>query len=263
MIPNRESSAERPNEDLHELAVAGEPTEKAPAAEPAAVAESEGNASWFERSELREGVLLLGGSSLADFRVRYAQSQLRRDLTPSFWSACGLVSQDGTFRTVPLQPADVSEVPATNGVRNLSIEDIDDPVRWPNIAVLQFARDAATVERYATTVAERRTIIDLPDLLLAWLGYVWAAGNSENPLARGQGVPGAAYVETAYSLAGIELTPGLSSAASCPEAIWQAVKWWHEYYDGVVEIGAGEAGAVRPRGYYLVRQAAAAVAWPR
>jgi hypothetical protein len=31
--------------------------------------------------------------------------------------------------------------------------------------------------------------------------------------------------------AGFDLTPGLESRASCPEAIWQAAKWWHKYYE--------------------------------
>jgi hypothetical protein len=29
--------------------------------------------------------------------------------------------------------------------------------------------------------------------------------------------------------AGFELTPGIASSATCPEAIWQAARWWHEY----------------------------------
>jgi hypothetical protein len=67
--------------------------------------------------------------------------------------------------------------------------------------------------------------------------------------------PSAAFVEAAHSLAGIELTPGLSSSASCPEAVWQAVKWWHEYYAGVAELGAA-ARPVRwcPPGRYALRQ---------
>ncbi len=125
----------------------------------------------------------------------------------------------------------------------MSIGDFDNADDWPNIAVLRFAANEGVVEENADRVAERRTIIDLPALLLAWLAHVWVTDEQINPLAAGKGVPSAAFVEAAYSLAGIELTPGLASTASCPEAIWQAVKWWHEYYAGVAEIGAAaEAG---------------------
>ena len=37
-------------------------------------------------------------------------------------------------------------------------------------------------------------------------------------------------VETVVGAAGYDLTPGLESGASCPEAIWQAARWWHQYY---------------------------------
>lgn len=244
MIPTRESPVTSPNEQLESL-----PPE-----------ENEGNAAWLRRSPIRDGIVLLGGSSIVDFRLRVAQSQLRSDLTPSYWSLCGLVRDDGTFRTVPLQPGDVAAVPRTNAVRTMSIEDFDDPLDWPNIGVLRFAENTEVVERHADRVTERRTIIDLPALLLAWLAHAWGTGDGANPLAHGSGIPSAAFVEAAYSLAGIELTPGLAAAASCPEAIWQAVKWWHEYYAGVAELGAAaEAGPLVPVGRYGLRQRAAAV----
>lgn len=247
MIPTRESSVSEPNAGLQELAPQGD----------------EGNVAWLEQCALKRGILLLGGSSLVDFRVRVAQSQLRGDLTPSYWSLAALLRGDGTFQTVPLDPGDPSGVPRTNAVRELPLAQIDDPRRWPNICVMRFAERPEVVERHAQRVAERRTIVDLPELLLAWLAYAWAAGNAENPLARGSGLPSAAFVEVAHSLAGIELTPGLSSTASCPEAIWQAVKWWHEYYAGVVELAAGAGAApLVPTGRYGLRQRSASVRLP-
>jgi hypothetical protein len=244
VIPTRESPVGQPNQDL----------------QPMAPQDGEGNAAWFGRSAIRQGIVLLGGTSLVDFRLRVAQSALRSDLTPSYWSLCGLIGENGRLRTVSLEPADISAVPRTNAVRTFSIDDFDDPLDWPNIAVLRFAENLEVVERHADLVAERRTIIDLPRLLLAWLAYAWATDDAANPLADGRGMPGAAFVETAYALAGIELTPSLSSAASCPEAIWQAVKWWHEYYAGVAELGAAaEAGPLVPAGRYALRQPSAAV----
>ncbi|MEJ7812076.1 MAG: hypothetical protein WKG32_16810 [Gemmatimonadaceae bacterium] len=38
-------------------------------------------------------------------------------------------------------------------------------------------------------------------------------------------------IEVVLSAANYDVMPGLESRASCPEAIWQAAKWWHEYYE--------------------------------
>jgi hypothetical protein len=84
-------------------------------------------------------------------------------------------------------------------------------------------------------------------------------------------------------MAGFELTPGLSSASSCPEAIWQSAKWWTYYYESAAkereraidrlteaEGGAEVASAgtaerlaaalpMIPTGFFIVRQRAASV----
>ena len=80
MISIRDSPTDEQNEQLQEL-----PPEP-----------GEGNAAWLARAPLRNGIVLLGGASLADFRLRVAQSQLRSDLTPSYWSLCGLFDADGS-----------------------------------------------------------------------------------------------------------------------------------------------------------------------
>jgi hypothetical protein len=244
VIPVRESAAELPNDRL-----------KAHDAHA-----REGNSAWFKRCPVQAGIVLIGGSSLVDFRLRYAQSELRSDLSPSYWSLCGLIDERGLIRTAPLQLDDVSTVPVRNAVRTLAIDQFDDPELWPNVAVLSFVEQHAVVAAHADRVARRRTIVDLPPLVLDWLAYAWAVNEGINPLNTGRGMPSAAFVHAAHSLAGIELTPGLASTAACPEAIWQAVKWWHEYYSGVVEIGAAsEVTPIVPRGYYALRQRSAAV----
>ena len=76
----------------------------------------EGNHAWLARLgapggvKLDEnGIILLGGSSVASFRIRVAQSSMRHDLVPSYWSHCGILLGDGQFATVPLSPGnDVS-----------------------------------------------------------------------------------------------------------------------------------------------------------
>jgi hypothetical protein len=241
MIPNRESSATRPNADLRKTR--------------STLRQS--NSAWLAEHGLHEGVLLLGGASLADFRLRVAQSGMRGDLTPSYWSLCGLLIDDGTrFLSVPLTFPDASTVPATNAIRECAMADHDDPERWPNIAVVRFAIDMSVVVAQAREVASRRTVVELPALLLSWLGFAWGVTGQHNPLTESQGIPSAVFIEAAHALAGVELTPGLASAASCPEAIWQSSKWWHEFYKEAptIPIGTHSAGAMPPQGGYAIRQ---------
>jgi hypothetical protein len=108
MIPNRESSATDSNSQLRQ----------------SKAGKKQGNADWLASHDLTEGVLLLGGTSLADFRQRVAQSGLRGDLSPSYWSLCGLLIDVGRrFLSVPLRVGDVSRVPATNAIAECDIAD--------------------------------------------------------------------------------------------------------------------------------------------
>jgi hypothetical protein len=217
----------------------------------------ERNSRWLARAGVNEGIVLLGGSSLSHFRIRVAQSHLRQDMRPSFWSLAGLL-HDGQVETVTLDRAgDVSEVPRSNGVESCDVTRFDDPAWYPNIAVISFGVDPKSIAGAIERLKAQRSIIDLPRLMLPWLGYVWGAGQRANPLLEGSGLPSAAFVETVYALADVELTPGLSSDATCPEAIWQTVKWWRGYYEGAGG-GAGRRG-ITPVGKFATRQRAAAV----
>jgi hypothetical protein len=253
VIPIRQSAAARPNRFLKETP----PTAR------------QSNAEWLKATGVREGIVLLGGSSVAHFRLRVAQSHLRRDLTPSCWSFAGIL--DGaTIISVPLDLAgDASEIVLMNAVQESAVGDYDDPERFPNIAALSFASDFREVMQSADLLSKQRSIIDLPALVLHWLGYLWSTGQVGNPLLAGYGVPSAVFVETVYGMTGVELTPGLSSSASCPEAIWQSAKWWHNFYEGEAgaEGGAGEGeeseGASHPKGFFLLRQPAATAVGPQ
>lgn len=238
---------------------------KNPALEKVDARPDETNREWMDRAEVDEGVILLGGTSLVDFRIRVAQSHLRSDLLPSFWSIVGLLVTPRHFLTVPLDRlADASAVPGTNGVVECAMRDYDDPDAYPNIAVVRFSENLDALEDTIRAVRSQRAVVDLPDLVIAWLGHLWAAGEEGNPLLAGRGLPGAAFTETVMGISGIELTPGLTSASSCPEAIWQAAKWWRTFYEGVSEAGGapgrrpGEMTATVPRGSYAVRQVRAA-----
>lgn len=223
----------------------------------------EGNVAWLRRAGAAAGgLLLLGGTSLAHFRLRVAQSHLRRDLLPSFWSLAGIVVRSDRLVTVPLEGiGDASKVTRDNGVVELPLKLFDDPVRWPNVASLQFGSGVTSHD--VDAVRQDRSIVDLPALMLKWLGFVWGADIAANPLLGGHGIPSATFVEAAYSLERIDLTPGLATGSSCPEAIWQSAKWWREFYEKTTAGTAASGGdgvTVVPRGKYILRQPAAAVA---
>lgn len=245
MLAIRRSPAAAPNDRLTE----------APARE------GESNRQWLARVGAAEGILLLGGNSLAHFRIRVAQSHVRSDFVPSFWSLVGILEGDRTFVSVPLDLiGSASEVPRRNGVQRCVLADYDDPAHFPNIAVLQFTRDAQPIKDNIERITEQRNVVDLPRLMVSWLAYIWGTGRSGNPLLEGEGLPSAAFVETVYGLSRLELTPGLASASSCPEAIWQSAKWWHQFYEGRTTTGDdAHAVATIPTGNFTIRQPAAAV----
>jgi hypothetical protein len=228
--------------------------------------EGEGNSALLARLaredgiSSQDGIILLGGTSLADFRVRVAQSLLRQDMQPSFWSICGILLPGEKFVSTPFELSNPSEVPAANAVQECLIENYDDPNCYPNIAVIRFAKSHDNVHRDIERLKSDRSIINLPALMLSWLGFIWGAPNSANPLMSGSGLPSAAFVETVFAMSGFELTPGLSSGSSCPEAIWQSAKWWAGYYQEPEQEGqsedqqSGSSAAMVPKGFYVVRQ---------
>jgi hypothetical protein len=262
---------------------------------------TENNLDWIKRIKGKKGgaggLIMLGGTSVSHFRVRCAQAQLRRDLMPSFWSLVGIMQDDETFISVPLSlREDNADVPLNNGVQVCSLKAYADPVRFPNIALINFTDSFDSIDENVKRIKAQRSVVDLPSLMVPWLGYIWGAGQATNPLVVGQGVPSAVFAETVYGLAGIELTPGLSSSSSCPEAIWVSANWWQDFYDAAtkfenqqqpteaeaVEKRAGgksakkggkaepttentqaksfvRAQAIIPRGSYAVRQREAAV----
>jgi hypothetical protein len=253
----RQSNADKANEKLVEVKA-----EK-----------NETNSAWLKRVGAKGGIVLLGGASLAHFRIRVAQSHARADMNPSCWSLAGILYDNATFLSVPLDICgEASDIARENGVQTCKMADYDDPAQFPNIAVLRFTREASKIHTNCYLIggnpAEKkpaqRTIIDLPAMMLPWLSYVWICGRATNPLTDGIGLPSAAFVETVYGIAGIEITPGLASATSCPEAIWQAAKYWHAFYREAAKTGSSRNAKQQvPAGQYTLLQKAAAADWPK
>jgi hypothetical protein len=261
VIPTRRSTADQPNPLLREVQRAGP---------------HETNRAWVLRQATDEEgdqdlvgrVLLLGGTTLTDFRVRVAQSHARHDMTPSLWSHVAVIrgparpgraargkarERDLLLYEVSLDPAGgFGAVPRDNGVQEGLLSRYDDPARYPNIALLRFLPvERQALEQAVHDFRRERRLIDIGALILEWLGFAWGVGAQGNPLIKEAGLPCAAFVEGAFELLGLDLTPGSSTRASSPEAIWQAARWWHGFY----EMGA--AAKAPPSGEYCVGQRAA------
>ena len=216
-----------------------------------------------ENGDSPDGTLvLLGGTDLLHFHLRVAQSHIRHDMTPSSWSHAGIVmtgKRGLVLHEVALDPpGGFVDMPASNGIHTVPITQYDDPVRFPNLAVLRFPltpRPGESVRQAIDKIQRERGVLDLTALILPWLGYAWGAGLPANPLLNGNGMPSAAFVEAVFAALGMELTPGLATRASCPEAIWQAARWWHRFYEGP-STGARAANRSdkTPRGCYWIGQ---------
>jgi hypothetical protein len=198
------------------------------------------NAAYIEKHSLDDEaittVVLLGGKGPVDFRVRIAQAHARDDMTPSAWSHIGVLGgrvKNPLRRTLfelPLQGrVGLGYPPVTNGVVETPIGDYDDPAAFPNIAVLRVPVPHAAVDAAIEQFCRQRTVMDGLELTLAWLAFAWGVGTTANPLLAGLGVPSAAFVEYVVGAAGYDLVPGFPSRSSCPEAIWQSARWWHEF----------------------------------
>src|SRR5688500_6806255 len=101
------------------------------------------NAKWLQArpAALKNVVLLIGGTSLAHFRIRCAQAIMRRDLLPSLWSQVGILTDDDLVITIPADTiTSVSRVPDANGIELVPISAFDDPDAYPNIALLRFTK---------------------------------------------------------------------------------------------------------------------------
>ncbi len=234
-----------------------------------------GNRRWLEaalaelgsaKDEIR--VLLLGGADVVHFHLRVAQSAIRRDRLPSFFSHAVLLDggPDGGMAHVPILPADAADVPASNAIEAFDIASFNAASRFPNIALLAFAAERAD-ELGATvrSLREQRLGIDFVSPLVTWLGFLWGTQGTGHPLSAGVPVPSALFVDEALSRHGVEITPGLGERSTCPEAIWQAALWWTDFYeqasllaDRVAEDERPEASGRAPRGRYRIRQPEAA-----
>jgi hypothetical protein len=216
----------------------------------------ENNLAWGERAaramaaagpEAWTYVALLGGSDTLSFRMRLAQAHLRRDMLPSYWSEAILVELEAASFAgasavhVPLlQPEGPGFATRTNGVVSRPLTDFGDSVRYPNIALIAMPVPQAEIVQRVADFKRSRSTLDALEHVLRWLAFSWGVARTGNPLHENYGLPSACMLETVCAAAGLDLTPGLESRASCPEAIWSAAAYWQDYFQqahGKMPIG--------------------------
>lgn len=226
----------------------------------------EQNMAWIRRNLNTEKdpvrLVLVGGVDPMAFRIRVAQSHVRHDMTPSWWSHVLLLDTirpdvgQTTVYEISLEPRQGFGFPVpTNGVQTGKLRRYDDPAEFPNVAVLRIPSvNRSELKLALDQFQHQRATLDALDLIVQWLSYCWGVGKAGNPLLDGQGIPSAAMLDVIFAAVGFDLTPGLESRCSCPESIWQAAKWWHRYYDP--DSGTKRASLKKiPYGYYCVEHA--------
>ena len=213
-------------------------------------------------------LLLVGGTDLIHFRLRIAQSHLRQDLTPSSWSHVGIVREGPgglTVSEVALDPpSGFTDMPRSNGIQTAPLTRYDDTRRFPNVALLRFPLGDGQVGDGIARVRDERGLLDLGALILPWLAYVWGVGLPANPLLSATGIPSAVFTEAVFGALRQELTPGLATRSSCPEAIWQSARYWYPYYtlaaaDPETRTGTSTTRGRTPHGVFVVEQDYAAI----
>lgn len=214
------------------------------------------NSDVFSASGVKSGVLLIGGTSSIDFQIRVAQRRMRNDMMPSFWSEALLFLPGRELYGISLNGIEnTNEIAKKNAISRFEAKEYYDARKYPNIALIAFSLDDKAVMNSMKSLMSLRNAVDLPGMLVPWLGYLWGLPEFGNPLKQNISLPSAAAVESAYADTGVDITPGLSSEASCPEVIWQAAKWWYPYYKEAAGHSSGEISTCCvPYGCYLIRQ---------
>lgn len=194
-------------------------------------------------------VLLLGGRSAYDFRVRVAQSHLRGDMSPSHWSHTALVDAVGepvgatVLREVSLEPRGSVGCPATTNTVIHAARLVRRPRagaqhRGPQragaalrVAGAQRGRGPARADlgpRAAHPAAGRRRPAGAA---AAVAGLRVGRGALGRPAPRRRRAAVGGDDRDAGQRGRLDLTPGLDSRAATPEGFWQTARWWHTYFE--------------------------------
>lgn len=207
----------------------------------------ESNMEWLKRAYNSFGfddasqwsfILLMGGKDIVSFRIRVAQSHLRPDMLPSYWSDCALLQiengevDNATLSNIPLfQPPAKGYAPKRNGVVDIPLKQLPSQKHLPNLALIAIPIAQNDVIASLATYRDTRPSYDAVENILPWLAFVWGIGSSANPLIQHAGFPSAIMLKQIYSNHSFDLGPGISANLSAPEVLWGAAKRWQGYYE--------------------------------
>ncbi len=198
-------------------------------------------------------IVLAGGKDVASFRIRLAQSRLRGDMLPSYWSDCALFKihdgdlANGAFFNIPLfQPAAAPYAPARNGLVELPFTKLPTQKNYPNLALLAIPVPQEQILQSLAEYQRARVSYDAVENILPWLAFVWGTGNATNPLMQQMGLPSAVMLNQIFGANGFDLAPGVNANLSAPETFWSGVKYWQDYYSKTQENG------LQPKMRYVV-----------
>ena len=189
-------------------------------------------------------IVLAGGKDVASFRIRIAQSHLRGDMLPSYWSECALfkIEQNdfatASFFNLPLfQPAVATYAPTRNGLIEMPFNKRPTQKDYPNLALLAIPVPQEAILSALADYKKARVSYDAVENILPWLAFVWGAGNASNPLMQQIGFPSAMMLNQVFNANGFDLAPGVNANLSTPETFWSGVKHWQDYYSKTQENG--------------------------
>jgi hypothetical protein len=202
------------------------------------------NSFALENSASWSFLVLAGGKDVASFRIRVAQSHLRGDMLPSFWSECALFNiqdddfSNAAFFNLPLfQPAEASYAPTRNGLIKLPFTKLPTQKDYPNLALLAIPVPQEQIMQSLAEYQRARVSYDAVENILPWLAFVWGAGSATNPLMQQIGFPSARMLSQIFGANGFDLAPGVNANLSAPETFWSGVKHWQDYYSKTQENG--------------------------
>lgn len=192
---------------------------------------------------------LIGSYGLFGYGLRRSQEILRLDRGPSYWSHAflfnGGLKDDAKYLSSAESPwllectlrpsATLSDALYRDGVmpRRIaeyapSLFDWNEANSVPNFAVISLGltkTERAAIRKAALTPEMTRQQYGLSALAGQWFHYLTDKGEMRNPLTLGQPMHSAAYVQMAYSAAGIDLAPSASQHTVAPEHFWSFAKW--------------------------------------
>jgi hypothetical protein len=199
-------------------------------------------AARLESPEDTVYVGLVGGTDPASISVRWAQSFLRFDRRPSYFSNVFMFTGRGDAilecRVVGADPTR----PETQGIVRDRARRYRDAEAWPNKALIGFkflategglapqARLRAVLDAARNEKAIRERY-DLWKMIASWQPYLFEPHRTANPLVEKAPHPGAAYVRWALGMAGVEAAPGALDEFDAPEHFWAAANYWYDSYE--------------------------------